>query len=38
MSGIVWRADAAAVEASNIQDFIRTLGAANYDDLLARAG
>ncbi|MBT4489553.1 MAG: AMP-binding protein [Rhodospirillaceae bacterium] len=37
MNEIVWRADADALAASNIQNFIETLGAADYDDLLVKA-
>ena len=37
MSEIVWRADPSAVAESNIQRFIESLGADNYDDLLVKA-
>ena len=37
MSGFVWRAEPSVIAESNIQRFIETLGAGDYDDLLAKA-
>ena len=37
MSEIVWRAEPSVIAESNIQRFMDTLGAGDYDDLLAKA-